>query len=83
MMETLVAVQTVEGQDGKVYQFSYYRIENGKEYGVCIRDQDGAVAMAPGVTTRRRSINSLLRSMIRGSVSPATMVDVVEDWLVK
>lgn len=82
-METLIAVQTVEGQDGKVYRFSYYRIENGKEYGVCIRDQDGAVSMVPGVTTKRRHINSLLRYMIRGTVSPSTMVDVVEDWLVR
>ena len=81
MTEILVGVQTTEGADGKTHQFSYYRLEDGRGYGICIRDGSGGVAMAPGVTTRRRKIDALLRRMVRGAVSPASMRDVVEDWL--
>lgn len=81
MFETLIAVQTVKGEDGEVHNFSYYRLEDEKCYGVCIKDQAGAMAMIPNVTTKRRRIDALLRKMIRGCVSPVSMRDVVEDWL--
>lgn len=81
MRETLVGVQSVLDETGRQYQFSYYRMDSGKDYGVCIRDQDGAVAMAPGVTTRRRRVDALLRKLMRGSVSPAGLEDVLADWL--
>ena len=56
MTETLIGVQKVLDENGKMYQFSYYRMDSGKDYGVCIRDQEGSMAMAPGVTTQRRRI---------------------------
>lgn len=81
MVETLIAVQTVKGENGEVYNYSYYRLEEKNSYGVCIKDQKGAMAMIPNVTTKRCSVNTLLRKMIRCGVSPASMRDVVEDWL--
>ena len=81
MTETLIGVQKVLDENGKIYQFSYYRMDSGKDYGVCIRDQEGSMAMAPGVTTQRRRINALLRRLMRGGVSPTALGDVLEDWL--
>ena len=69
-------------ETGTVYQFSYYRLQEDKDYGICIQDNNGAIAIAPKVTRNRRQINTLLRLLIRGRVSPASLVDVVEDWLV-
>lgn len=82
MRETLIAVQTVTDEEGNVYEFSYYRLEEGKRYGVCIRDKRGGVSMVPDLTESRRAVNALLRRLIRGTVSPVGMLDVVEDWLI-
>ena len=82
MREILIAVQIVSDEQGRIHKFSYYRLEEGKCYGVCIRDHTGAVAMLSDVTPSKRKINALLRRLIRGMVSPVGMMDVVEDWLI-
>ena len=82
MRETLVAVQTVMDEQGRMYEFSYYRLEEGNCYGVCIRDQSGGAAMVPDITASKRKVNALLNRLIQGTVSPIGMQDVIEDWLI-
>lgn len=81
MTEILIEVKTVIDEEGRVHQFSYYRLEEGGSYGVCIKSREKAAAMVPGITASRRRINTLLNALIRGSVSPTEMREVVEDWL--
>ena len=82
MRETLVAVQTVNDERGNRYEFSYYRLEEGNSYGICIRDRNGGSAMVPDLTVSKRKVNALLKRMIRGAVSPVGMQDIIEDWLI-
>ena len=82
MQETLVAVRVVERGAGKGDRFSYYRMKDSHGYGVCVKNQKDAVAIASGVTEKRGRIDALLNWLIQGLVSPIQMQDVVDDWLV-
>lgn len=51
-----------------------------ERYGlqICYGDETETVA---DITTSQRRIQSLLESLMRGGVTPATARDVIEDWL--
>lgn len=82
MREALIQVCRIADENGNIYQFSYYRLEDSKSYGVCIRDQDGAVAMISDITSEYERIDALLDLLIRGCVSPLHLPEIVEDWLI-
>ena len=63
----------------------YYLLEDAagsiaEQYGIsleCGKEQ----ATLPGITVSQSRILSLLDTLISGSVTPVTLQDVVEDWL--
>ena len=54
--------------------------EPRSEYGICVTC-GGDTAFIPGITFSKIKIRRLLRSMMRGRVTPVTARDIVEDWL--
>ena len=79
--EILIAEKEVTGRAGTPHRFSYYRLEDAKGYGVCVKSGQGGTAVVPGITMRRSRIDALLGKLIRFAVSPVCARDVVEDWL--
>lgn len=64
---------------------SYYLLEekgpkSGTLYGVQA-ELMGETAAMPGLTTSQPRIRGLLASLIQGGVTPVTLENVVEDWL--
>lgn len=62
----------------------YLLVDVGKNgsrmYGILI-EGGGSREMIPGITPSRLRIQSLLERLARGRVTPVTVRDVVEDWL--
>lgn len=61
----------------------YYLLHDGKlpsRYGIQVQYGDENIAI-PDISTRRESVWALLEQMMRGTVTPATASDVIEDWL--
>ena len=52
----------------------------GENYGVRV-EYGGEVASILGITVSQLRIQELLRLLIRGTVPPSALRDVVEDWL--
>lgn len=89
MRETLVATCEVENEEGAKRRFDYYLLvgEVGvregfacESYGVKVSDGADA-AEFPNITTSASRIDELLELLERGTVGPAGLRDVLEDWL--
>ena len=51
-------------------------------YGVKIVERrSGVAAIAPGLTTSGRKILHLIDLLSKGTVTPTSLADIVEDWL--
>lgn len=81
MEKTLIGTRTAADEAGRTHQFFYYRLEEKRRYGVCIRKQNGETAALADLTGDRRRIDALLGALLRGTVTPVSLRDVVEDWL--
>ena len=58
--------------------------EAGAEYGVGVRavcQGESTCARAARLTVSREKAESFLRMLVRGTVTPAGLMDVVADWL--
>lgn len=63
----------------------YYLLVNGESggrrmYGILVKC-GGDREVIPEITPSRRRVQSLLGLLIQGRVTPVTVRDVVEDWL--
>ena len=58
----------------------YYLLDLPEHYGICV-EYCGERAELPGLTQDRACAENLLRSMMRGIVTPVTARDVAEDFL--
>ncbi len=63
----------------------YYLLVNAasggsRMYGILI-EGGGSQEKIPAITPSRRRIQSLLEQLVQGCVTPVTVRDVVEDWL--
>ncbi|HIY16111.1 MAG TPA: hypothetical protein H9839_02140 [Candidatus Intestinimonas stercorigallinarum] len=90
MRELFVTAHNTSGEDGRSHSFSYYiligQMEVGarfacESYGVKVLEQGGDSAAIPDLTVSAARIDDLLELLIRNSVGPAGLRDVVEDWL--
>ena len=55
----------------------------GEYYGVGVESAGGERVSVPGITVSQSRIAELVGLLIRGAVTPATLRDVVEDWLAR
>ena len=91
MREMLVDSCNVEGESGNGYGFRYYILIDEMDigggfacesYGVKVACADGPEeASVPNITTSVSRIDALVELLRRNAVTPATLRDVVEDWL--
>lgn len=52
-----------------------------ESYGVCIREQGGEVEQVPHITASAARIDELMDLLVRNTVTPCALRDVVNDWL--
>lgn len=91
MRELYVNTCQAEAEDGSVYRYDYSVLidemcmKSGfscESYGVKISAHEGGeVALVPNITPSISRIESLLELLIRNSVTPCTLADVISDWL--
>ena len=81
MEKTLIGTRSAADEAGRIFQFFYYRLEEKQCYGVCVRARNGETASVADLTEDRRRIDALLGVMMRGTVTPVSLRDVVVDWL--
>ena len=52
-----------------------------ESYGVCIREQGGEEERLPHITASAARIDELVDLLVRNTVTPCTLREVVDDWL--
>lgn len=88
-MEMKIAVRQCRDQKGKCRRFHYFLTIDQEEtphlfcenYGVRIREEDGAECVIPAITTSALRIDELMTLLVDHTVGPAGLADVVADWL--
>lgn len=89
MRELFLETRELTGQDGAVRRYDYsiligemdvgaYSCES---YGVKITEQGGGQACVPNITCSAARIDELSGLLTRNAVTPATLNDVLSDWL--
>ena len=67
------------------YSLTVDTVESGafscENYGVKISEDDGDTAAVPGITTSALRIDELMTLLVEHGVGPASLRDVVDDWL--
>lgn len=69
------------------FQVWYYLLEEepeggGTSYGVGV-ELEGESAAVPGLSPSRRRVEELAERLVRGTVTPVALRDVVDDWLLE
>ncbi len=88
-MELKLTSRAVTDQQGRPRRFHYSllvdQIQSGsfscENYGVLVRDEDGSESSLPGITTNALRIDELISLLVEHNVGPASLRDVVDDWL--
>ena len=90
MRELLVETRCEEDARGRPCRCSYYVLVDEMEaaggfacesYGVKVALEGGEAAAVPNLTTSVTRIDGLMELLTRNFVTPATLRDVVADWL--
>ena len=91
MRELFVGTRTASGEDGTTHRFEYYVTIGQMEvdhrfacesYGVKVVQTGGGEEEAvPNITTSITRIDALMELLTRNFVTPATLKDVIMDWL--
>ncbi len=89
MMEIKIASRTCPDELGRPRTFHYAltvdTVEAGpfscENYGVRISEEQGDSVSIPGITTSALRIDELMTLLVEHAVGPASLRDVVDDWL--
>ena len=89
MMEIKIASRTCPDELGCPHMFHYSltvdAVESGafscENYGIRITEEGGDTAVIPGITTSALRIDELMTLLVSHGVGPASLRDVVDDWL--
>ena len=90
MKDLYVQTRTVEGEDGTSHHFDYFVVVGEMEvggrfacesYGVKVAEPGGDTATIPNLTVSVSRIDALMDLLVRNSVGPTGVGDVVQDWL--
>ena len=70
---------------GRFRRYDYYiivdELDAGESYGIRIEERGGRQAAVRQITCSASRIEELAGLVLRGSVTPITLADVVSDWL--
>lgn len=90
MRELAVARKQTKDEEGNERIYDYAILVGEMEvspqfacesYGVRIRGQDGQSDEVPNITVSISRIDELMDMLVRNTVTPCTLRDVVNDWL--
>lgn len=90
MRELAVAQKQTRDEEGNERTYEYTILIGEMEvspqfacesYGVRIRGQDGETEEVPDITVSISRIDELMELLVRGTVAPCALRDVVDDWL--
>ena len=90
MREQYVNSSVAAGEDGSRHRFDYYILTGALEvnprfscesYGIKVSEVGGDVTSIPDITISASRIDALLELLTRNAVGPASVREVVEDWL--
>lgn len=90
MREMTVAQKQATDELGRAHTYDYailvgeMPVSSGfscESYGVGIREQGGEEERVPDITVSAGRIDELMELLVRNTVTPCTLRDVVEDWL--
>ena len=76
----LFGVRIVRGIPVSYHLVVEERADGGFSFGITIRRGKEEV-FVPDITSKPTEICALLHRMVRGSVTPVTAKDVIEDWV--
>lgn len=90
MRELAVAKKQAQDEEGRVHIYDYsilvgeMAVSPGfscESYGVRVREQGGESGEVPNITVSIARIDELMELLVRNTVTPCTLRDVVDDWL--
>lgn len=88
-MELKIATRHCADPEGKQHCFHYSLTVDQEEspkfflenYGVRIAEEHGDISAISGITTSASRIDELLTLLVDNQVGPASLADIVADWL--
>lgn len=92
MRELFVQRCEMEGESGGRLEFDYFILADqmessgeltGESYGIKVSPRDGGegAVSIPNITASASRIGALVELLIRNTVTPVTVGDVINDWL--
>lgn len=90
MKELTVARKQAADEAGREHTYDYtilvgeMPVSSGfscESYGVGIREPDGEAECVPDITVSAGRIDELMELLVRNTVTPCTLRDVIADWL--
>ncbi|MGN0968285.1 MAG: DUF6514 family protein [Oscillospiraceae bacterium] len=90
MKELAVAQKQARDEEGNIHIYDYsilvgeMTVSQGfacESYGVRVRERGGESGEVPDITVSISRIDELMELLVRNTVSPCTLRDVVDDWL--
>lgn len=89
MKELLVDTLSLTDESGRLRNYTYSVLIGEKnvgsfsceDYGIKIEEAGGDCAVVPDLTVSAARIDELVTLLIRNSVTPVTLADVISDWL--
>ena len=89
MRELFLESVELADQSGRVRRYDYFiligEMDVGayacESYGIKVAEQDGEQALVENITCSAARIDELSGLLVRNSVTPAALHDVVSDWL--
>lgn len=89
MKEILIDTRSLEDDYGRKREYTYSVLVGEKnvgsfsceDYGVKIQETGGESAEIPDITVSAARIDDLMSLLIRNTVTPITLSDVVADWI--
>ena len=89
MRELFLETRELADQTGTVRTYDYFiligEMDVGayacESYGIKVAEQDGEQALVENITCSASCIDELSGLLVRNSVTPAALHDVVSDWL--
>lgn len=90
MRELAVAQKQITDETGRERTYDYAILVDEmpvgrgfscESYGVSVREQGGEGERMPHITVSAERIDELMELLVRNTVTPCTLKDVVDDWL--